>query len=96
MSDGFNKPQYHAVRQKSAHEPAVGEEFEWRGRHFRCVSGDGCKHCAFNRDFRKTLEHREEAADGCRGHFCEIESRADRNSVKFVEIKEAPCQTEQQ
>ena len=91
MSDGYNKPQYHAVRSKSAHEPAIGDEFEWRGHTLKCLVGDKCSGCFFNRDHRKTLEHRTEAAEGCISHFCESEVRVDACNVKF---KEEVCQAE--
>ena len=84
MSDGYNKPQYHACRSKSAHEPAIGEEVEWNGHQLVCVEGYGCHGCFFNEDFRKTKEHRVEVADVCMTYFCEADSRADRKNVKLV------------
>jgi len=84
MSDGYNKPQYHAVRDGSSHCPAIGDVFDWNGTSLVCVKGDGCAGCFFNEDFRKTPDHREEMATGCITHFCETDTRQDCSSVKFI------------
>ncbi|MBC8419052.1 MAG: hypothetical protein H8E10_10705 [Desulfobacterales bacterium] len=82
MSDGFNKPQYHATRSKSAHAPAVGEEFEWQDHTLKCVVSDGgCRKCFFNYRFD------EAKAQACFSHFCESETRQDRRNVIFIHIK---------
>ena len=85
----FNKPLYNLNNNGSAHEPAVGEEFEWRGEPLQCVVTDTvCHGCRFNSDCRKTVEHRKQAAWACVSHFCEPEKRRDKKQVKFVRLKE--------
>ena len=40
MMADFNRPLYNLNNNGSAHEPAVGEEFEWRGEPLQFVVTD--------------------------------------------------------